>query len=92
MVESDDKMQSMLNELSNRCYKWRLKVNESKSKIVHFRKTTQPRTDAQFKYGDSVLEKVPSYKYLGVLMDEHLKLMPVLKLLPILEAEHLGQS
>ena len=73
IAESENELQLLLNELFRWCFKWRLKVNEGKSKIVHFRKKTEPVTIHEFTYGDQVLEKVSKYKYLGIIMDEHLK-------------------
>ena len=35
--ESADDLQNMLNVLNTWCNKWRLAVNETKTKVVHFR-------------------------------------------------------
>ena len=35
--EREDELQLMLNKMNEWCNKWRIKVNNSKSKIVHFR-------------------------------------------------------
>ena len=62
----------MLNTMQNWCKKWRLKVNTAKTNIVHFRTSRTPKTDFNFMYDDEKLTIVPEYKYLGVIMDEHL--------------------
>ena len=64
----------MLNALSEWTGMWRLKVNVTKTKIVHFmiRRSRTTRTDHEFKYGDITIELVDSYKYLGCYLDEHL--------------------
>ena len=71
--ESDQALQSLLDEVYKWCYKWRLKVNESKTEVLHFQKTKVIFTNVAFKYGNSSLEKVSSYKYRGIIMDVHLK-------------------
>ena len=48
-------------------------MNESKSNVVHFRKPSIPLTGVDFKYGNAILDKVQSYKYLGVIIDEYTK-------------------
>ncbi len=79
--ESETGLQNLLNELSNWCYKWHLKVNESKTKVMHFRKINQVQSETIFKYGDAELEKVTSYKYLGVILDENLAYSSCIKAL-----------
>ena len=41
LAESPDDLQNSLNELFNYCQKWKLKVNEDKTKILCFTKKTQ---------------------------------------------------
>ena len=60
------------NALDSWCGCWLLHINISKTKIVHFRQKSQPRTSFEFKCGPSKIEVVPSYKYLGIWLDEHL--------------------
>ena len=62
----------LLNELNNWCTLWRLKVNETKTKIIHFRPVRTCQTEFEFKYGGMVIDKVDEYKYLGVILDENL--------------------
>ena len=50
---------------------WRIKVNESKFKVVYFRKPSIPVTDVECKYGNAILDKGQSYKYLRVIFDEY---------------------
>ena len=47
-------------------------INTSKTQVVHFRRTNIPKTNSAFYFGDSLLETVSFYKYLGVIFDEHL--------------------
>ena len=62
----------LLNKLNEWCKKWLIKVNESKSKIIHFRTKLNRVTDVNFCFDGNILEIVSEYKYLGVLIDEHL--------------------
>ena len=74
LVASDEqKFQCMFNKMHDWCFKWHLKVNENKSNIVHFRKSRAQQTNFQFKYGNVNLTIVSEYKYLGVILDDHLK-------------------
>ena len=64
--ETEDGVQSMLDSLRDWSNRWKLKVNEHKSKVVHFRQASDEPTGMEFKYGDQVLEIVPMYRYLGL--------------------------
>ena len=67
--ESSDGLQDMLNTLCNWSKAWMLKVNKEKSNIIHFRKDSHARTQHDFIYGDTTLDIVPTYRYLG--LDSH---------------------
>ena len=67
---SEHDMQDMLNQVDSWCRKWRLRINSQKSKIVHFRKNRSKRSSFNFHIGETFLEYVDSYKYLGVIFDE----------------------
>ena len=54
------------------CYRWRLSVNIDKTKIMHFRENSIPLTDSVFSYNNIPIECVSEYKYLGILLDEHM--------------------
>ena len=71
--ETEEALQSLLHKIYEWCNDWRLKVNESKTKIVHFRNASSDVTEFKFMYGQSELEKVSQYKYLGIILDEYLK-------------------
>jgi hypothetical protein len=72
VAPSEFKLQQMLNTLSLWSLKWRIFVNKSKSKVMHFRNKTVNRSNYQFKCGESNLDYVSTYKYLGVTMSEFL--------------------
>ena len=72
LSSNEENLQIMLNKMLQWCRKWRLKVNESKTKIVHFRNVRKCQTKYKFIYDDKILNVVTEYKYLGVIFDEHM--------------------
>ena len=73
MAENECNLQTMLNCIYQLCGKWRLVVNEDKTKIMHFRSSRSRKTEFVFKYGVEELEIVKHYKYLGIILDEFMK-------------------
>ena len=73
LAENVDDLKMLINNLYTWANTWRLSINISKSKIIHFRKTRKSLTEAEFKFGNEILEKVNKYKYLGLVLDEHLR-------------------
>ncbi len=69
----------MLSVLNGWCNDNKMVVNSDKSKIVHFRGPSVPRTTTIFRCGDLVLDIQDSYHYLGVLLTEHLDLNAMAK-------------
>ena len=63
-------LQQLISIVDQWCHKWRLKVNCDKTKIMHVRPKTVQRTQYQYAYGTSTLEKVSHYKYLGFILNE----------------------
>jgi hypothetical protein len=70
IAQNEAEMDVLLDTVSKWCTKWRLCINPTKSKVIHFRKKQRKRSDHIFKIGENCLEYSPSYKYLGVLFDE----------------------
>ncbi len=58
--------------LKSWCDKWHMSLNTDKTQIVHFRTQSHSRTQYVFKYGDYDIKLVPLYKYLGLVLNEHL--------------------
>ena len=73
LAESEKDLQKLLDKLFTWCHKWRMQVNNDKTKIIHFRPKFMGKTDFKFKYGETNIELVTSYRYLGVTLNEHLK-------------------
>ena len=73
ITEPEEDMQSLLDFTHTWCETWHMKIiNMSKSKVTHFRKQGQLHSDAQLKIGNTNLEYVHKYKYLGVFFNEFL--------------------
>ena len=52
----------MLNTLHEWCIKWRLLINQEKTKIIHFRPVAVQITQFDFKCGEVALEKESTYE------------------------------
>ncbi len=72
MAESEEELSKLLQVLHNWCDSNAIIINVDKSQVVHFRNPSVPRTTFSFNVGCSVLSVVSSYKYLGLLLTEHL--------------------
>ena len=70
--DSESNMQELISLLDQWCKKWRMMVNVHKTKVVHFRSTTKARSTFPFMLNDNLIECVDKYKYLGIILDEHL--------------------
>ncbi len=70
---SEQDLQNMLNILHNWCNKWRMKLNINKSKIVHFRNINDNNSNCVFKFSECELEIVDKYKYLAIVLNDHLE-------------------
>ena len=79
IAESEQELQAMLGALYSWCNTWLLQINPTKSKVVHFRPKSQNRSSFKFMCGPSSLETVPSYKYLGIWLNEHLDYQSCIK-------------
>ena len=72
LAENADDLQLLLICLNDWC---RLNnVNGNKSNIVHFHTNSQTNTSHVFKCGDTVIDIVDRYKYLGVILHANLDL------------------
>jgi hypothetical protein len=72
LVESDEDLQTLLNALYSWCLHNQMSVNGDKSNVVHLHPTSVERTGYVFKCGDDILQVATSYRYLGLLLTEHL--------------------
>ena len=60
-------LQLQLSTVLNQwCHKWRVTINQNKSKVIHFRCKRKKQTVSNFKCGDISLDVASKYKYLGL--------------------------
>ena len=70
LTENETDLQKVLNVLNIWCITNKLTVNLNKSKIVHFRTPSVPKSKYCFAYGGNTVEIVSNYTYLGLLFTE----------------------
>lgn len=67
-------LQLMLNTVNDWCTRWRLTLNQGKTKIVHFRGPSVSRSEFKFVCGDKDIEYSTSYRYLGLWFNEFMNM------------------
>ncbi len=72
IADSPQSLQDMLDTLSKWCSKWRLYIDIDKTKIVHFRMPSIVKTEYNFTCSGNNICVVDSYKYLGLMFNDHL--------------------
>ncbi len=72
LSDKEEHLQILLNYLSEWCTEWGLSINFNKSKVIHFRTPSTSRTVYEFQSGNSTVDIVNQYKYLGLILTEHL--------------------
>ncbi len=72
IADNERDFQAMLNVLSDWCGKWRMTANVDKTTVVHFRPLSILRMDTRFTCSNSDIHIVDRYKYLGLILSEHL--------------------
>ena len=72
IAKSEGELQSLLNSMEQWCTYWQLRVNNSKTNIMHIRNKRRKITDFTFKFDGKDLQKVNMYRYLGFRLDEHM--------------------
>ena len=70
---------SMLVMLGEWCSKWGLTINGNKSKVMHFRSQSVDKTVFLFTCRDETLEIISQYKYIGLILTEHLDFLEMAK-------------
>ncbi len=70
--ESENDLQRLINIAYDWCAVWRLEVNLSKTKVVHYRGSRRSQTKEQFSWGGKNIDITDGYRYLGVYVDQHL--------------------
>ena len=72
IAPTEQSLQRMLDTLNEWCQKWRLLINQDKTKVIHFRPSGKDRCNFEFTCGNKNLEITNTYKYLGMWFLEHL--------------------
>ena len=71
LAEKEKDLQSLLHVLNDWCSVNGLSVNSDKSNVIHFRPLSVARSSFKFTCGQSVINTVSSYKYLGLTLNEY---------------------
>ncbi len=90
LAENENDLQNLLDLLYDWCSKWRLSVNTDKTKVMHFRNKNTERSEFPFNINHAGLEIVSSYKYLGVVLEEHLDYTKTAEILSAAAGRALG--
>ena len=72
LSETEAGMHTVLNKLDDWCRIWRITVNETKTKVLHFRPKAMIATNYVFNCGNQKIDVDIGYKYLGFWMNEFL--------------------
>ena len=74
LAPSAENLQGLINVVAEWCMKWGMNVNLGKTNIVHFRRKlrSRPRSSIIFTFNGEEIQYASQYKYLGLLLNEHL--------------------
>ena len=81
LANTESDLQKMLTTMYDWCMKWRLNINVAKSNVIYFRKKRIKETDFNFTFGPNSITSTCKYKYIGVILDEHLTFQDCIKTL-----------
>ncbi len=70
--DSEIGLQRLLDKVYDWSLKWRIKFNVNKSNVMHIRQPHVNKTNFRFLLGKCVMSIVNQYKYLGVVLNEHI--------------------
>ena len=65
LAENEKDLNKLLHTLENWCSRWRVLINTDKTKVMHFRRRRIKQSSFPFRVGNTELETVDKYKYLG---------------------------
>ena len=84
------KLQSLLTRLDQWCKQWGLVISASKSKVIHFRTKSVERSKEMFRCGETIVEFIHQYKYRGLIFNEHLDMLVMVKMITQSASRALG--
>ena len=70
--ENECDLQKLLKVTEDWCNRWRLKLNCTKSHVIHFKKLGNPAAEVEFKINNNRIDLVNSCQYSEVIFNEHL--------------------
>ena len=76
LAKSQRELQTALNSFSEYCKKWKLKTNILKSKVLVFGRDRKP---VNLKINGQIIERVKSFKYLGIIFTKSAKYAQAIK-------------
>lgn len=59
-------LQTNLDQLNSYCKKWALSINTEKTKVMTFQKYSAATKETDFRIGQTIIEQVANYNYLGL--------------------------
>ena len=74
LTPDESGIKKSLEVLVEWCEEWGVKINVSKSGVMHMKQKRVARTDVQYVIDNEEIPKVEQYRYLGCVVDEHLEL------------------
>ena len=72
IAETAKDLQSLIDIVNLWCVKFRIEANLTKTEVMHVRKPSVSQTKFKFKFGAKVVKCCKTYKYLGLLINQHL--------------------
>ena len=70
VAKSEAELQILIHALETWCNTWKLRVNVTKTNVLHFRGPKKKRTTFNFEINNEPIEIVSMYKYLGFYLHE----------------------
>ena len=89
-ADSEVKLQSLLTRLDQWCQQWGLVISATKSKVIQFRIKSVERSKEIFQCGETIIEFIHQYKYLGLIFSEHLDMLVMVKMIARSTSSALG--
>lgn len=75
LAPDEENLQLQIKIVEEWCQRWRMSLNIAKTKVIHFRKKyrNKMRSEHCFLFNNEEVEYTEQYKYLGLLLTEHLE-------------------
>ena len=70
IAPNEENLQAMLDCVNAWCQKWRMSLNENKTKVIHFRNKNSALSNHKFPCGDIEIKYDTVYRYLGLYLNE----------------------